>query len=479
MNAAAIGLFWALAAWGALGRGRLVWLFFAVLPFMSFAVLPVTATGGLTLTPAPVVALLFVGRALVARRGAERFLSDALRPRRMLLLALYWAVAVVVTLFMPRILAGRVLVVPVRAAWMGPVPLWPSAQNLSQLGYLTVSVLLAVAFAGWLGDPARRQRALGALCLGAAVAVATGLLDFASRHLPLEAVLAPFRTASYALLVSDQVLGGKRVVGLMPEASSYGLLCLGFLSLLAFFRREIAGERLRRRGVPVLSGLLVVCIWLSTSSAAYVGLGVLVLALGLDWGWRAAALPRGAPGRRGLAAGARAAGGALALGMLVVVFAPGVTEAVLAQVDAMVVRKSESSSFAERRAWNATSWQALAGSAGLGVGVGSSRASSALVAVLSSTGVVGAGLYLGFVAQTLRRRARPGDAGGAALLGALRWALLAPVAVELMIGTSADFGPFLAFLFGLSAGVAGAPERRAAGCPWWSKCEQAPRQRNR
>jgi hypothetical protein len=35
------------------------------------------------------------------------------------------------------------------------------------------------------------------------------------------------------------------------------------------------------------------------------------------------------------------------------------------------------------------------------------------------------------------------------------------LAVEMMIGTSADFGPFLAFLFGLSAAVAGAPERRA------------------
>ncbi len=466
MNAAAIGVFWAVAAWGVAGRGgqRLIGLYLAALPFMSFAVLPVEATGGLTLTPAPVLALLIAGRTLMVRRGAEAVLSDALRPGRMLLLTLFWAVAVVVTLFMPRILGGRVLVVPVRATWLGPVPLWPSAQNLTQLGYLTVSVMLAVALAGLLRDEGRRRRALAGLCLGGGVAVATGLLDFASFYLPpVGAVLEPFRTASYALLVSDHVLGGKRVVGLMPEASSYGLLCLGFLSLLCFFRREIPGERRRRWVVPPLLALLVVCIWLSTSSAAYVGLGVLGVALGLDWGWRAAALPRGAAGRRGLAAAAWLAGGAVAAGLLMVVLAPGVVEAAVARVELMVVRKPESSSFAERQVWNATSWQALIGSAGLGVGVGSSRASSSIVAVASSTGVLGAGLYLAFVLQTLRRRARAGDAEGAVLLGALRWALLPPLAVDLMIGTSADFGPFLALLFGLSAAVAHAPEREARG----------------
>jgi hypothetical protein len=228
--------------------------------------------------------------------------------------------------------------------------------------------------------------------------------------------------------------------------------------MICFFRSAIEGERLRKRVVPPLVVLLVVCIWLSTSSAAYVGLGVLGVALGLHWAWRAVALPRGAAARRGLAAGAWLAGVAVALGVMVAVGAPGVPRTVLARVDALVVQKPGSSSFVERQAWNGTSWRALRASGGVGVGVGSSRASSSVVAVASGTGVLGAGLYLGFVLQTLRRRARPGDGEGAALLGALRWAILPPFAVELMIGTGADFGPFLAFLFGLSAAVAFAPE---------------------
>ena len=345
MTAATIALFWALAAWALVGRDgrRLVCGFFASLPFMSFAVVPVDFLGGLSLTPAPVLGTLLVLRTALAGRGARVMLTDALLPRRMLLLTLFWAVAVVITLFMPAILAGRVLVIPVRAAWMGPVPLFPSAQNLSQLGYLTVSVLLALAFAVILREPEGRRRAFGALCLGGWVAVATGLLDYASLRLPLEAVLAPFRTASYALLVSDQALGGKRVVGLMPEASSFGLLCLGFLSLLCFLRRGLDGER--RAGLPVLLGLLAVCVWLSTSSAAYVGLALLGIVLAVDWVWRAAGLRRGAPGRHGLAGEAWVAGGALAAVMLVLVVFPAGPERLVAGFDAMVLQKPGSSSY--------------------------------------------------------------------------------------------------------------------------------------
>ena len=460
MTAATIALFWALAAWALVGRDgrRLVCGFFASLPFMSFAVVPVDFLGGLSLTPAPVLGTLLVLRTALAGRGARVMLTDALLPRRMLLLTLFWAVAVVITLFMPAILAGRVLVIPVRAAWMGPVPLIPSAQNLSQLGYLTVSVLLALAFAVILREPEGRRRAFGALCLGGWVAVATGLMDYASLRLPLEAVLAPFRTASYALLVSDQALGGKRVVGLMPEASSFGLLCLGFLSLLCFLRRGLDGER--RAGLPVLLGLLAVCVWLSTSSAAYVGLALLGIVLAVDWVWRAAGLRRGAPGRHGLAAEAWVAGGALAAVMLVLVVFPAGPERLVAGFDAMVLQKPSSSSYLERSQWTATSWRALLASWGLGVGVGSTRASSSIVAVAAGTGLLGAALYLAFVAQTLARRARPGDAEGALLLGGLRWALLPPFAVDLMIGSGADFGPFLAFLFGLGV-AACAPEPAA------------------
>jgi hypothetical protein len=449
MAAIAVVLFWAVAAWGIAGPGhRLVYVFFAALPFQSFAVLPPAMTGGSSLTPGPVVAMLVVARCLLARRGVDNLLTAALRPERMLLLVLFWVVAVVVTLFMPHVLAGRVVVVPFRGEWLARIPLQPSAQNVSQLLYLTTSVFAAVAFAALLGAPAMRQHTLRALCLGAAVAVATGLVDFASSFLPVAPLLAPFRTASYALLVSHEVLGAKRVVGLTPEASTFGLLCLGLLATLYFLRHAIEGERLRRRVVPGLLGGLAICIWLSTSSAAYVGLILFGLVAAVEWGWRAAR------GRRGVAAELSVVAAALAGVLVILLVAPQAVDRGVAIFDTWVLQKTGSSSFQERQTWTVTSWQALVESRGIGVGVGSTRASSSVVGVTSSTGFLGALLYYGFVLQTLLRRAAPGDEEARRLLAGVRWAFLPPFADSLLIGISADFGLLLAFLYGLAAAVA-------------------------
>ena len=208
VNAAAILLFWTIAFWALVGGGghRLIYVFFASLSFGSLAVLPTAVTGGLTFTPTPIVALLIVLRCLLVRRGFGGMLTVAFSRRRLLLLVLFWTVAVWVTVFMPRIFAGRTDIIPFRGEMHGPSPLHPSLQNVSQLAYLTISVLATIAFATLLRDPNLRRHGLRAVCLGAAFAVATGALDFASSYLPVAPLLDPFRTASYALLVSHEVL---------------------------------------------------------------------------------------------------------------------------------------------------------------------------------------------------------------------------------------------------------------------------------
>ncbi|MER2509528.1 MAG: DUF1553 domain-containing protein, partial [Amaricoccus sp.] len=296
MDIAAILAFWALAAWAFFGPngGRLIHAFFVSLPFGSFAVLSPGVTGGLTLTPTPMVALLILLRCLVRRGGLDALLTEALARRRMLLLFLFWVVAALITAFMPRVMAGRVDIIPFRGEMLGATPLRPTAQNVSQFAYLTISVFVAFAFAVLLRAPGMRQCALRALNLGALATVITGALDFASTWLPLTPLLDPFRTATYALLVTHEVLGAKRVVGLMPEASAFGSLAVGLLAMLWFFRRAIADRRLREVHAPVLMILLAVLVWRSTSTTAYVALGLLGLLAALEWCWRALAARRGA-----------------------------------------------------------------------------------------------------------------------------------------------------------------------------------------
>ena len=136
---------------------------------------------------------------------------------------------------------------------LGSVPLQPTTQNLSQLAYMTISIITVFAFACVLKRPGWWTAILQGLLLGGVVAIVTGLLDMAGQASPIGAALAPFRTASYALLTDVEILGAKRVVGLMPEASAYGGLCISLIAALHFLGRSEerrVGNECRSRWSP-------------------------------------------------------------------------------------------------------------------------------------------------------------------------------------------------------------------------------------
>lgn len=460
MDAVPVVLFWGLAIWGFLSRGPgLIYLFFATMPFSAFAVVPPSATAGLTFTPTPIVALLIILRVLGNREGIDFSIASALSLRRLGLIFAFWVVAVMATLFMPRLFAGQVEVIPVAGANIEP--LRPTMQNISQLAYMTISVATVFAFARLMESAVMRQHALRALCLGAAVAITTGMLDLASEHVPLDWLLEPFRTAAYTLRTDDVVLGAKRIVGLTPEASAFGGLCLRYLSAVYFCRFAIMDDRLRNRYVPLLCGLLFLFAYLSTSSAALVGLAVFGLMAAMEWAWRAAVL---APGSRRLGAWQLqfwGAATALAGLLLVVLIAPKLLDPFIRMVNDLILQKSSSQSFAQRSQWTAVSWRALVQSFGMGVGLGGTRASNAAVAIISNVGVIGAAFYAAFVVQSIRRRAWRGNVEAELVLSGVRWALWPGFVVGLLVGTVADFGTFVAFLFGLACAAA-EPPRSAA-----------------
>lgn len=444
-----IVIFWALAAAAFFGAPRrLYYLLFATLPFGSFAVIPTQLTAGLTFTAGPILALLIVARMVLSRGGVNFALTAAFTPRRMTLLFLLLVVACTTTLFMPRLFAGEIAVIPIRGILQETAPLVPRTQNLSQLVYLAISILTVVAAAFFLRSAALRQHALRAVCLGAAVTIGTGVVDFLDQYLPLGPLLAPFRTATYALAVDVEVLGGKRVVGLMPEASAFGGLCLAFLSALVFFRFAIADQRLREVYVPILIGALVLMIWLSKSTSAYVGLGLVGGLFAIQWLLRAAGRSGGAGAGRGLITEFWAAMIALLALVLAFLLQPAIFDPIYAVIDRMVFSKATSASFEERGMWRAVAWQAFLDSHLLGIGVGSTRASSAIVSMLSSVGLLGALAYYGFLLQTALRRAAPDDPQGAVIVAAFGWFIVPELVVGFFVG-SADFGVFHGVIFGL------------------------------
>lgn len=466
MDLIPVAIFWALALVGLLGnRVFLIYLFFGCMSFGAFAVVPPALTGGLTFTPTPIVALMIIGRYLfLSGKGLQFTLSALTSPRGLGLLGAFWVVAVVVTMLMPRIFEGTITIAPMKMQLFEHTEtLRPTTQNISQLAYLSISILAVVAFSRFMIDEKQRQHALRALCIGAAIAIVTGLIDLTSHYIsPIKGLLEPFRTASYALMTEAKIEGGiRRVVGLTPEASTYGGLCLSFLIMLYFTRHAITDNFLRLKATPILGGLLVLMTYLSTSSAALAGLAVLGAFVGAEWLIRAYRTRRGTRAGRELQLEFWAVFTVTALVLLIMVLKPSLFDPVIHLVDNMIFKKKSTSSFEERSMWTRVSWQAAVDTFGIGVGMGGTRASNQFVAIASNTGFLGALLFYGFVLQTALRRAYPGDMGAKTLLAGVRWAILPIMTSSLLAGTSADFGLSNAWLYGTAFAMFVASWRKA------------------
>ena len=454
MEAIPIVVFWCLIAWAVFQPPHvMLYLFFASVSFGSLAVVPIAWTGGFTLVPTTIVGMLLIARQLGNVRGLMRTLDLALQPSAALLLLLFWVVAGITTLFMPRFFRGEVLVMSMALSTV--MVLEPTSQNLTQFVYMSISVLGTFAFAGLLPDVAMRHRALNGLCLGAGVVIVTGFLDHASQYLPLEPILQPLRTANYALNVSSEILQTRRIVGLMPEASTFGTQVLTFLAMLHFFRRAMPRGPVRHVVVPILIGLLLALAALSTSSTAYVGLCVLAATGVAEWCWRVATSRRNAQLQRGLENEFWLSIVALWLLLLVVITVPRLFAPIEQMFDMMVLQKTRSLSYEERSMWNHVSWNALLSTYGLGVGLGGTRTSNFAVSLVSSVGLLGATFYFLFVVQCLFiRRASRADNQGQMMMSATRWTYLPIFLIGLAIATTPDFGLMNGFLYGLSMALA-------------------------
>ena len=448
MSALVLALFWLLALLAFVrGVPALIVLFFCAIPFGSLAAVPPALTGGLTFTPLPIVAALLSLRILLTRGQLANLLAGMLHAKPQALLFTFLLVCIMTTMIMPRLFAGQIFVVPVRAIEGPMAPLAPSTQNISQLAYLTISVLTTLTAS--VGLRSTRQRAIvpRAILAGCIVTIGTGLLDYANNFVPLDFLLDAFRTATYALLVDAEVLGARRVVGLIPEASAFGSTCVVLLALLYFARRAFPlSDPFRILTLPACGGLAVFAI-MSSSSAAYVGLGVFMASVCLEWLWRVVRFDPETMNSVRVEAliGLLVLAGVAALLLL----QPGMIDRVAFILDDLLVSKTASSSFEERSMWTRTAWEAFIASWGMGIGVGSSRASNFWVALASNTGALGVLLYGGFVLACYFRRRPRRDSQAASLLTAGRWALLPGFAIGILIGTSPDFGSITGLTLGL------------------------------
>jgi hypothetical protein len=438
-------------------RPILFYSFFAAGAFGSLSILPTDSIGGMTLLPQPIFALALLAKTISEPGAIPQGLRLVDDWGKLGLLFAFLAAGIVITMIAPKLFVGQIIITPMRLTGTTDLEtdvLVPNSANMTQLAYLTLSILTALTFAILAKHADFLKRLPLALLIGGIVLFLTGVADWVAGS---SGALEPFRNASYALLTNAEVLDMKRVVGLMPEASAFGPACVAMAAFLIFLRAAMPGCGL---GMPMLvtGYLLLGMAVMSTSSTAYVALAV----FGAIYG--ASLLLRGvAPARQPGAASSFGLEllviGLLFIAGIIALFAVhGLTDTISNLLNDIIFQKGQSASYYGRKSWTDTSLGAFFASYGLGVGIGSTRTSSWAVAVLSSTGIIGTALLAAFFVRLFITRAKDPDSPAASTITALKLALpcaLAPMAIS---GTMVDFGSGVAAIFGIVIGLAARDE---------------------
>jgi hypothetical protein len=262
-----------------------------------------------------------------------------------------------------------------------------------------------------------------------------GLIGLFAKLAGMGDVLAPIRSATYAMLTDVEIAGFARIAGAYSEASSFGAATVVLLAFTFTYWRCT-----KDKFSLGLSVVLVVLLVLSTSSTAYGAGGVLGMVLAFSIA-RAALCNR-----------LQAQDVAIVVaGIAVIVLALGVVvrnehalDPLWHLFDTMVLDKPSSSSAVERTYWNYRSLETLYETSGFGIGLGSSRASSWVIAVISQFGIIGS-LMIGYLTLEIFRGGQLCRADGLDLetrvtARSMRAASIASLTTATISGSGADPG---------------------------------------
>ena len=433
----------ALMALGYWLRAPIVIGLFASLPFGATAIATLPMFGG----SSPLIFVVFVILLLVSISMNCQFV-----PELSMVFQRNWTawVACVLALYaiagaelLPRIFMGQTdALVPI-GGQIFELPLMPVSGNITQPAYFALGSMTFLALSVLLAGGRNFDAIRAGFFTWAVLHVILGFLDWAATFAGAGDILAPIRTASYTMLNDVEEVGFHRITGAYSEASAFGgasLACLAFT--FTYWRKTGSTSAL------ALAFMCLVLLLLSTSSSAYVGGAIIAVPVLASIGYRIVA--------------DEIASRDLVLLVLMAIFGGVIISAYLYSerafdpivelFESALTNKAASASGQERAYWNYVSLQSFFDTGGLGIGMGSSRASSWPVAVMSQLGFIGALLQAALLIYLVR-----GMGGGTptrtdrehvALAASVRASALAALVGSTIAGTSAD--PGLLFFIALA-----------------------------
>lgn len=349
--------------------------------------------------------------------------------------------------FIPRMLAGTTLIVPLGTTIYGDtgstVPLTTVSSNFTQSVYMIADV----ACFGMTAALASSQPGFSAVLKGLLIYCAANLIfafaDLATYQTGTQALLSFIRNANYTLHINDEIAGMKRIVGSFTEASSFARSTLGVFGFLSTL--WLAGYRPYLTGfMAALSAMALVG---STSSTGLAGLPIMLFIMfltGIHLAWK----------DRITGAGLLAVSLAPLLIVLFILYLAiddQLGRHVYDYVNLVVLNKASSDSGVERSSWNDIGIQNFYDSAGLGVGLGTARTSSFIVALLAGLGVPGTIFYLAFLWRSFHNRHPGPDRLNVIVRIAARNGCVGLLVGDLVISPTVDQGLFFYMLAATAA----------------------------
>lgn len=407
----------------------------------------VLVAGSFALTPYYFVTILVMLRLmLLLARRAVRFPKVGWLLAHLALLILFAVTATGLTLVLPHLFRGLAVYAPrggLDAQIGAGTPLAFGISNIAQVGYLWLNIGVVVYIAGTARHPETVHRYVHSFLWSGLFVVAIGLYQALAETLglpfPYQFLLNnTLRSLRYGITFS----GVPRITATFTEASNLAVFATPFL---AFAMIRFLMLRRRVWANLALTAAVLVVLLLSTSSAAYLGIAGLGLAM-ITALVLVPILQRGSFGRR--------IGLSLAAASLLTLGAVAALPELQRVIAAATLDKGSSNSFQVRRQADIDAVRLLPRTSFLGVGLGSNRPSSFVTGLLSTTGVLGLTLFIGAVLTLLlamRRSRLPTP-----LVASVRWALLTLLALKAL--ASPDLStPVLWVLWGLCLAVAKHP----------------------
>lgn len=377
--------------------GGLLAVLIASLTFGATSVVSLTALGGSSPLVFSILQILLICT-VILKRSFVRDLWSVFSQQPLAWIVLIFAIYVVCgAVILPRLFLGQTTAfVPIKSEFrIAEVPLSPVSGNVTQTLYFVLNALTFFAVAIILSRSMSLKVLRNGFFLWAALLIGTGLADLFGKLVGAGDVLAPVRSASYSMLTSVEEAGFFRIAGAYSEASAFGsatVITLAFTFTYWRATRELVALN--------LSIVLLILLLLSTSSTAYVGTAIISMPLFF-------AILKSSMNNRISRQDVFLLSCGIATLLIVIainLYDEKVLDPVWDLINSTILNKASSASGRERAYWNLRSMDSFFDTVGLGIGMGSSRASSLIVAVISQLGVIGTALLAALVYQIVNRK---------------------------------------------------------------------------